>query len=102
MTAEKMNVSQVTFRLTANLARHTGNSKIVSCELKNDSDLLSAIKEIDRRFPGLKAALCTDDSEIADSINLYVNGENVRYLEGLGTSLKHGDIINIVPAAAAG
>ena len=49
-----------------------------------------------------KAIVCQAQQDIVDSINVYVNGDNVRYLQGLRTPLKDGDMINIIPAAAAG
>lgn len=94
---------EVTIRLTAALAnRFTKGEKIVTQIIAMEETLLSLIETMDRHFSNIKNALTTEDLSIPDSINIYVNGENVRYLEGLNTPIHNGDIINILPAAAAG
>lgn len=92
---------KVTVRLAAALADFT-QKRIITCELDQGTDLLSLIDAIETEFPGIKPLLSTDDSQIIDSINIYVNGDNVRDIEGPKTVLKHGDQINIIPAVAAG
>ena len=76
--------------------------KQMTIEIEDGQDLLSLIDALEAMHSGIKGELCDHDSHIKDSINVYVNGDNVRYLEGLSTSLKDGDKINIIPAAAAG
>ena len=93
---------EITIRLAKALARFTDNNKDIVYELKEENTLLSLIDSLEIKFPGLKEVLCGTKSEIVDSINIYVNGENVRYLKSLETTLKNGDQINIIPAAAAG
>jgi molybdopterin synthase sulfur carrier subunit len=84
------------------LTRFTNNNKEIVFELDDGNNLLSLIDSLDRKFPGLKEVLCDPEHEIVAGINIYVNGDNVRYLEGLKTILKNEDQINIIPAAAAG
>jgi molybdopterin converting factor small subunit len=50
----------------------------------------------------VKARICDDQGEIRSFVNMYVNGEDVRFLDGLGTSVKSGDEVSIVPAVAGG
>lgn len=98
-----LNPMEITLRLTASLAnRFTKNSKVISHRIEKEENLLSFIEDIDRTFPGIKSALITENLDILDSINIYVNGENVRYLEGIKTPIHDGDVINVIPAAAAG
>ena len=92
---------KVTVKLTAAFAQLT-LKKSISCELVENADLFSLIDCLDAEFPSIKQRLCHDDSRILDSINIYVNGDNVRHSEGLKTILKNADIINIIPAVAAG
>lgn len=89
-------------KLATALARHTNNEKVLGFRLAGISDLDSMFSRLDERFPGFKAVICEAELGIVDSINVYVNGDNVRYLKGLQTPLKEGDVINIIPAAAAG
>lgn len=92
----------MTVKLATALARHAGNQKVLDCRLAENSNLTSVLNHLDSRFPGIKALIIKDGNQIADSINVYVNGDNVRYLQGVETLLKKGDIVNIIPAAAAG
>ena len=92
----------IVVKLATVLARHTGNQKEIACPATGGSDLTSLLNELDGRYTGLRAMICDGADEIIDSINVYVNGDNVRYLQGLRTPLKGGDVINIIPAAAAG
>ena len=76
--------------------------KRMMVEIGAGQNLLSLINTFETRLPGIKSELCDDDSKITDSINIYVNGDNVRYLKELKTRLNDGDQVNIIPAAAAG
>lgn len=92
----------LTVKLATALARYTGNQKVIGCRLTENENLNTLLDNLDGRFKGLRAVICSDGPDIVDSINVYVNGDNVRYLQGLRTPLKDGDVINIIPAAAAG
>jgi sulfur-carrier protein len=93
---------KITVKLAAKISRHTQNNKLVVCDLEEKTDMASLIDVLDAKFPGVKKVLCDESLEIADSINIYVNGDNIRYVEGLRTPLKENDQVNIIPAAAAG
>jgi molybdopterin synthase sulfur carrier subunit len=94
---------KITIRLAKALARHADNKKVIACDLlEENKDLSAVIETLERQFPGLEALICDKENQISDSVNIYVNGDNVRYLEGLNTLLKEGDVVNIIPAAAAG
>lgn len=66
------------------------------------SSLAEAINGLDGTFPGLKERLCDEQGELRRFVNVYVNGEDVRFLSGLQTPLKQGDEVSIVPAVAGG
>ncbi|MCX5798758.1 MAG: MoaD/ThiS family protein [Proteobacteria bacterium] len=93
---------EIAIRLTARLACLTNNNKVLFFDLKGGNDLGSLIDALDEKFPGLKSVLCDRELKISDGINIYLDGENVRYIEGLSTHLKEGDSIHIIPAEAAG
>ena len=59
------------------------------------------ISSLDAQFPGLKERLCDGDG-LRNFVNVYVNGEDVRFLDGLKSATKSGDEISIVPAVAGG
>ncbi len=61
-----------------------------------------ALKELEERFPAIRSRLRDDAGELRRFVNVYLNGEDVRFLDGLGTSLKAGDELSIIPAVAGG
>lgn len=93
---------KITIRLAKALTNFTNNNKVIEYALDGDDDLASLIDALNGEYPGFKEALCGGETEIRDSINIYVNGDNVRYVDGLKTALQAGDQVNIIPAAVAG
>jgi molybdopterin synthase sulfur carrier subunit len=62
----------------------------------------SAIAELQSRFPGIKERLMDDNGEVRRFVNVYVNEEDIRFLQNQQTPLKDGDEISIIPAIAGG
>ena len=94
---------EITIRLTSILAtRFTENNKVIALKLEGKHSLVSLIDELGKKYPGFQTALQGKDGKIVDGVNIYVNGENVRYLKRLNTPLNQGDVINIIPSVAAG
>ena len=60
------------------------------------------VQDLERQFPGLKERLVDDGGELRRFINIYVNEEDIRFLQGKKTALKEGDSVSIVPAIAGG
>ena len=60
------------------------------------------IDDLERQFPGLRERLVEEGGAIRRFINIYVNQEDIRFLQGAKTSLKQGDEVSIVPAIAGG
>lgn len=54
------------------------------------------------RFGGLKKHLYSEDGRLRSFVNVYVNDEDIRYLEKEDTQLRDGDIVSIVPSIAGG
>lgn len=93
---------KVSVKFAGTVADLTNNNKKIDCQLNSPSSLDNLIDLVDQQFSGFRSGICTRQREVADHINLYVNGENVRHLDGLNTELKDGDAIHVIPAAAAG
>ncbi len=78
--------------------------------LTNDIDVVegeggtlgTVIDGLETSFPGIKDRICDDTGEIRRFVNVYINGEDVRFLQGLESELKGGEEISIVPAVAGG
>jgi MoaD family protein len=54
------------------------------------------------RFPSLRDQLLTGEGELNRFVNVYVNGQDVRYLDGLGTPVTARDEVRLLPAMAGG
>jgi molybdopterin synthase sulfur carrier subunit len=60
------------------------------------------LERLEQEYAGIKSRLCEDDGTVRRFINLYVNEEDIRFLQGLDTPLKAGDEVSVVPAIAGG
>ena len=66
------------------------------------STLEEVIADISRRYPGLKEQLLTADGQLPVFVNVFIEDEDVRYLDGLATRVEPGAEITILPAVAGG
>ena len=89
----------VSVKIPTPLRRLTDQQSTVSAE---GADVASMIDSLDGSFSGIKARLCDETGELRHFVNIYVNGEDIRYLDGIDTSLSNGDEVSIVPAVAGG
>ena len=64
--------------------------------------IATVLEDLDRQFPGLAARLTDESGNLRKFVNLYVNEEDVRFLQGKETEIKDGDTVSIVPAIAGG
>jgi molybdopterin synthase sulfur carrier subunit len=77
----------------------TNNEEIVEVEAATIGDLIT---ELQTRFPGIGERLVDDKGEVRRFVNVYLNEEDVRFLQNRATPLKDGDEISIIPAIAGG
>jgi molybdopterin synthase sulfur carrier subunit len=89
----------VLIRIPTPLRRHTGGVGEVNAEGK---DVGEVVDDLERQFPGLRDRLCDETGDFRKFINVYVNQEDVRFLQGRASLLKDGDEVSIVPAIAGG
>ena len=87
----------VEVKVTSVLQKITG-AKVVQGEGGTVSELLN---DLDARFPGFRSQIM-QDGNLHRFVNIYLNDEDIRYLEQLNTRLKDGDSISILPALAGG
>jgi sulfur-carrier protein len=66
------------------------------------ANVQEALDRLDQEFAGIKGRLCEDDGSVRRFVNVYVNEEDIRFIQGLRTPLKAGDEVSIVPAMAGG
>ncbi len=80
------------------LQKITEGKDIIEAEPGKIIDIINAL---DKKYPGLAERLC-QDGKIRRFINIYLNEEDIRFLQGEETIAKEGDEISIVPAIAGG
>ena len=64
--------------------------------------IVEMIDTLNAAHPGIKDRLCDDTGELRRFVNIYVNEEDIRFLQNQQTELKDGDEISIIPAIAGG
>ncbi len=74
---------------------------VKSLELDGDS-IRDVVDVLIDRHPSLGAQLLTDDGDLNRFVNVYVNGQDVRYLSGLDTPVAPADEVRLLPAMAGG
>ncbi|MBE9034536.1 MoaD/ThiS family protein [aff. Roholtiella sp. LEGE 12411] len=89
----------ITVLVPTALQNFTNNQATLECSGSNISELLDSLEQ---SFPGIKSRLCDEAGKPRRFLNLYLNSEDIRFLEGTDTPLKDGDEVSIVPAVAGG
>ena len=89
----------VMVRIPTPLRRMTNGADKVEIEV---DDLSAMIDKLESDYPGFKERLIDEEGELRYFVNIYVNGEDIRFDQGLKTSIKSGDEVSIVPAVAGG
>ena len=89
----------VTVRIPTPLQRLTNGQGEVQCEGQTITDLFA---DLERRYPGIKERLCDQQGKLRRFVNVFVNEEDIRFLQGDQTAIKDGDEVSIIPAIAGG
>lgn len=91
----------VTVRIPTILRTYTGDSSEVTLTEPGDT-LGSALEALEVTAPGIKARILDEDGALRRFVNVYVDDEDVRFLDGLNTPIKDGAGIAVIPAVAGG
>lgn len=91
--------NEVLLLIPTPLRRFTGGEAKVTA---NGGTVGEVLNGLDGAYPGLRERVCESDGQIRRFVNVFVNGTNIRSLNGAATSLKPGDEVGIVPAMAGG
>lgn len=86
-------------RVPTPLRKLTGEKGEIEAKGGNISEL---IEDIENRYPGLKERIYDETGEIRRFINIYVNEEDIRFIDGKKTKVADGDEVSIIPAIAGG
>jgi molybdopterin synthase sulfur carrier subunit len=86
-------------RIPAPLRRLTKDQAVVDVEGLTVTDV---ILDLEKKYPGLKERLCDETGQIRRFINVFVNGEDIRFKDGAKTAVPAGAEVSVVPAIAGG
>ena len=89
----------VQVRIPSPLLSLTNNQSEVDVDGKNVQEILEGLE---KEFPGFRERLFDDSGSIRRFINIYINEEDIRFLDGEKTEVKEGDEVSIIPAIAGG
>ena len=88
-----------TVRIPVPLRKFSGGADEVPA---SGATVAEIIDDLDRNHSGMKARLCEDGGKIRRFVNIYVNDEDIRFMQDLDTPVSDGDELSIVPAIAGG
>ncbi len=89
----------VKVRIPTPLMKLTNNQAEISAEGGTIADILN---NLESQFAGIKERICEENGTPRRFINIYLNEEDIRFLDGENTKIKDGDEISIIPAIAGG
>ncbi len=86
-------------RIPTPLRKLTNDLEVVSAAGANVGEVLD---NLDKAFPGLRERICDEKGDVRRFVNIFVNDEDIRFLEERATPVKETDELSIVPAIAGG
>jgi molybdopterin synthase sulfur carrier subunit len=89
----------VQVRVPTPLRKFTGGAEAVQA---SGSNVATVVSDLDKQFPGIKDRICDEAGQVRRFVNIFLNGEDIRFLQQLATPVKAGDELSIVPAIAGG
>ena len=93
------NPNMPTIRIPTPLRKLTKEQELVEA---NGGNVAELIESLDQKYPGLKERICDENGNVRRFVNIFLNDEDIRFLDDKDTSVKESDEISIVPAIAGG
>jgi molybdopterin converting factor small subunit len=89
----------VTLHVYGQLRTYCGGASELPLESRS---VRAALAEIERRHPALYPNICDETGAVRRHLNVFVNSDNMRDLDGIDTALVPGDVVTILPAVSGG
>jgi len=86
-------------RIPTPLRKLTGEAEVVTVDGSTVGDIIA---NLDKTYPGLGERICDEQGQVRRFVNIFLNDEDIRFLEEQKTAVKDGDELSIVPAIAGG
>ena len=68
----------------------------------NGADISELIDDLEKNYPGIKGKLCEDNGNVRKFLNIYLNDDDIRFMDSLATEVRDGDNVSLIPAIAGG
>ena len=85
-------------KVTSVLQRVVGAKSVQS----DGATVAELLDDMNARYPGFKEQITMEDGSLHRFVNIYINDEDIRFLQALETPVKEGDVLSILPALAGG
>lgn len=89
----------ITFQIPRILRRYCAEKEVLQLHGSNVRELL---KDLEHHYPALYGCICNETGAIRQHINLFVNHDLIRFLQGLETPLATGDVVSVFQAVSGG
>jgi molybdopterin synthase sulfur carrier subunit len=89
----------VQVHVTSVIRNAVGGQREISADGGSVREVLT---DIDSRYPGFRSHVMDEQGQLHRFVNIYLNDEDIRYLQGADTQLRDGDQVSILPALAGG
>jgi molybdopterin synthase sulfur carrier subunit len=86
-------------RIPTPLRKYTGGAEAVQAD---GATVAAIVADLDKRHPGIRDRICDESGAVRRFVNIFVNGEDIRFLQNLDTAVKAADEVSVVPAIAGG
>ena len=86
-------------RVPTPLRRFTGGAEEVNA---TGATVAALVDDLEKHHPGIKERICDEEGKVRRFVNIFVNGDDIRFLDNLETVIKDKDEVSIVPAIAGG
>lgn len=68
----------------------------------NGADISQLIDDLEKNYPGIKGKLCEENGNVRKFLNIYLNDDDIRFMDSLATEVRDGDNVSLIPAIAGG
>jgi molybdopterin synthase sulfur carrier subunit len=92
----------IVVNVSGHLKDYTGKKKQFEVPSSSVSNVLGLIEYLNQLFPGIRDRILDDQDNTRQYVNIFVNGEDIKFSEKEGTKLKEGDLVHILPSVAGG
>ena len=86
-------------RIPTPLRKFTGGEEEITA---SGSTIADVVADMEKRYPGIRERICDAEGNVRRFVNIYVNGDDIRFLSNLQSPVRDGDEVSIVPAIAGG